>query len=160
MKTCKQCGKKLVGRDQKKFCGNSCSATYNNKKRQKKTYDDCLFCSAPLNNKVKIFCDNTCQQRYKQKIYIEEWYIGIRDGCMSRKDKRLSNRVRNHLLEINHYRCSECGWNKMARWQKRPALEIHHIDGNNKNHRPDNLQVLCPNCHALTPNYGNQAGIV
>ena len=32
-------------------------------------------------------------------------------------------------------------------------LEIHHIDGNHKNNHLENLQILCPNCHALTNNY-------
>ena len=32
-------------------------------------------------------------------------------------------------------------------------LQIHHIDGNSKNNSPDNLQVICPNCHAKTENY-------
>lgn len=32
-------------------------------------------------------------------------------------------------------------------------LEIHHIDGNKNNNQLDNLQFLCPNCHALTSNY-------
>ncbi len=32
-------------------------------------------------------------------------------------------------------------------------LELHHIDGNSNNNKLDNLQLLCPNCHSLTPNY-------
>jgi 5-methylcytosine-specific restriction endonuclease McrA len=28
-----------------------------------------------------------------------------------------------------------------------PILEIHHKDGNRENKSPDNLVVLCPNCH-------------
>jgi len=32
-------------------------------------------------------------------------------------------------------------------------LEIHHIDGNPKNHKLGNLQILCPNCHDQTDNY-------
>ena len=33
------------------------------------------------------------------------------------------------------------------------TLEIHHIDGNNKNNELSNLQILCPNCHSQTDNY-------
>jgi hypothetical protein len=33
------------------------------------------------------------------------------------------------------------------------TLEIHHIDGNNKNNDLKNLQILCPNCHSQTDNY-------
>jgi hypothetical protein len=32
-------------------------------------------------------------------------------------------------------------------------LELHHVDGNPNNNSLDNLQLLCPNCHALTENY-------
>ena len=33
------------------------------------------------------------------------------------------------------------------------TLEVHHIDGNNKNNELSNLQILCPNCHSQTDNY-------
>lgn len=34
-------------------------------------------------------------------------------------------------------------------------LEVHHIDGNCTNNKEENLQLLCPNCHSLTPNSGS-----
>ena len=33
------------------------------------------------------------------------------------------------------------------------ALELDHIDGDSTNHVFSNLQVLCPNCHSLTPTF-------
>ena len=33
------------------------------------------------------------------------------------------------------------------------VLELHHIDGNRYNHKKDNLEWLCPNCHSLTSNF-------
>ena len=35
-------------------------------------------------------------------------------------------------------------------------LQIHHIDGDCLNNIEDNLELLCPNCHSLTENYGNR----
>ena len=35
-------------------------------------------------------------------------------------------------------------------------LELHHVNGNNNDNSFDNLQLLCPNCHALTSNYRNR----
>lgn len=35
----------------------------------------------------------------------------------------------------------------------RIPLELHHINGDHTDNRLENLQVLCPNCHALTDNY-------
>ena len=33
------------------------------------------------------------------------------------------------------------------------ALELHHINGIHSDNRFENLQILCPNCHAMTDNY-------
>ncbi len=49
-------------------------------------------------------------------------------------------------------RCSLCGTERM--WRDRPLpLEVDHIDGNWRNNRPQNLQLLCPNCHSTTDTY-------
>ena len=47
--------------------------------------------------------------------------------------------------------CERC---KLPEWQGVPIpLELHHINGNNRDNRLENLQLLCPNCHALTESY-------
>lgn len=59
---------------------------------------------------------------------------------------------RHHLLE---YKCQNCGCD--GHWQEgQIALQIHHINGDNKNHSLNNLQYLCPNCHALTDTYAGR----
>ncbi len=64
------------------------------------------------------------------------------------------NLRRQYLLRSADFKCSKCGFD-----QRRPCgttiLEIDHIDGNHQNNDITNLQVLCPNCHALTPKYRN-----
>ena len=48
-------------------------------------------------------------------------------------------------------KCECCG---SIKWNGREIpLELHHINGNRADNRLENLQVLCPNCHALTDNY-------
>jgi hypothetical protein len=32
-------------------------------------------------------------------------------------------------------------------------LELHHKDGDRTNNILSNIELLCPNCHALTDNY-------
>ena len=39
-------------------------------------------------------------------------------------------------------------------------LELHHKNGVKDDLRLENLQILCPNCHALTDNYrGRKIGM-
>jgi hypothetical protein len=62
-------------------------------------------------------------------------------------------RLRNRLIEfgLKEEKCESCG---LAEWLgKRIPLELHHANGVNNDHRLANLQLLCPNCHALTENY-------
>lgn len=53
------------------------------------------------------------------------------------------------LIQKRGHKCEEC---KLANWRNQNIpLELHHIVQNDE--REENLQLLCPNCHALTPNY-------
>ena len=49
------------------------------------------------------------------------------------------------------WKCENCG-NTERLGQKIP-LQTHHIDGDSEINELENLQLLCPNCHALTENY-------
>lgn len=33
------------------------------------------------------------------------------------------------------------------------VLELHHKNGNTHDHRLENLEILCPNCHSQTDNW-------
>lgn len=60
--------------------------------------------------------------------------------------------LKNELIKLRGHRCEDCG---LTSWKNQPIpLEAHHIDGDRCNNRLDNLLLLCPNCHTLTPNYG------
>jgi hypothetical protein len=55
------------------------------------------------------------------------------------------------ITAIRGHKCECC---KQELWMDKPIpLEVHHIDGDKLNNTLDNLQLLCPNCHALTENY-------
>lgn len=55
------------------------------------------------------------------------------------------------LAYLRGWKCECCG---NAEWNGQPIpLQIHHIDGDHLNNELDNLQLLCPNCHAQTDNY-------
>lgn len=47
---------------------------------------------------------------------------------------------------------------KTGYWLDHPLIcQLHHINGNNRDNRLENLQMLCPNCHSQTDNYCGQA---
>ena len=60
-----------------------------------------------------------------------------------------SAKLREKLLRdgIKQPLCEMCG---ISTWQGMfIPLELHHIDGDHFNNELSNLQILCPNCHAV-----------
>lgn len=55
------------------------------------------------------------------------------------------------LVALRGHKCENC---ENEKWLDNPIpLEVHHKDGDHLNSAIENLQLLCPNCHALTDNY-------
>lgn len=59
---------------------------------------------------------------------------------------KLKNRIiKEKILE---YKCATCS---ISEYNNLPiSLQLDHVDGNSKNHRLENLRLLCPNCHSQT----------
>jgi len=130
----------------KKFCSNSCSASYNNKLRPKSGCADCKNCSSKLEKAHKKYCDNKCQGEYKRKVIFEK----IENG-----DTGLYyTNYRNYLIEKFGDICMNCGWREIHPITGLVPIQLDHIDGDSDNNDLKNLRLLCPNCHSLTVNFG------
>jgi HNH endonuclease len=67
---------------------------------------------------------------------------------------------RTHLKQrliaegLRKNRCERCG---IESWRGEPlSMALHHINGDGLDNRLENLALLCPNCHAQTPNFSGR----
>jgi len=75
------------------------------------------------------------------------------EDYLSNKYQINSHKLRLRLLEekIFPHQCQCC---LNTTWLNQPiSLELEHKDGNHDNNNLKNLELLCPNCHSLTPTY-------
>jgi hypothetical protein len=140
----------------KKFCDHSCAAIYNNSNRVTDTF--CLRCgkNTSLEKNQKLYCSTECSVLYRKEKKIQEYLDGTWDATTA---SGLSHSISIYLKEQAGWKCQSpnClipgGWGEINPVTGKSPVEIDHIDGNSFNNRPENLTVLCPNCHSLTPTY-------
>jgi hypothetical protein len=109
------------------------------------------WCLNGCGNEVKKgatkYCSSKCQH---------EWHFHKRVALLEsgKYDIRNSARfIKKYLIRKLGEKCSRCGWAQKHPVTGNVPVEIEHIDGNWENNLPDNLTLLCPNCHALTETY-------
>lgn len=72
------------------------------------------------------------------------------DDYLSRCTYIKSEVYKKYLIKFG-VKKAECECCKNTTWNNQPIpLELHHVDGNHYNNALDNVQLLCPNCHAQT----------
>ena len=135
-----------------KFCSRSCSATYNNrcgKYNRRKLEGKCKKCKIEIKSS-RSYCDECYSNSVMHDLKIPLW---LNREWRGGTDTGLSKIIRNYLFKKENYSCQRCSFNVMHPDDGKTILEINHINGNGTDHSPENLEVICPNCHALTSSY-------
>jgi len=149
-KKCAHCGKFLAAeKQQNKFCNQSCAAKHNNRlypKRGDGKERNCLQCGTRLSGRLKQkYCSHKCQ-----------WIFSTLKAIIdSENGDRVTRAVayRKYLISIHGAKCMKCGWSEKNPITNTVPIEMNHIDGNSTNTKLNNLELLCPNCHSLTPTH-------
>ena len=131
---CGVCGKEIYRRPSeidtgRVFCSQTCYGISSRKEIP------CLICKklilSGLNKKT---CSRSCANKLRE---------GIKYKIGSPKDKVKSQRsLKLRLLNERGKKCERCNYSKFQ------ILEVHHKNRNRKNNKLDNLELICPNCHA------------
>jgi len=121
----------------------------------KKKYN-CINCNFEKDwswrNTQNKYCSNKCHQDYRYKTIT---LPRILEGKLSLKTHR--DAILKFIIARDSYKCSKCN---LTDWcGEQMILDIDHIDGNNENNLPSNWRLLCPNCHRMTPTWGNKKRI-
>ena len=133
----------------KKFCSRSCA---NSRVWPKSEMFACIHCkkeSIVKKNQRNIYCSNKCQGQYQ---WVNETVPKIERGELTHNQVKS---LKKYLKETREEKCSECSLG--PEWNKKPlTLQLDHIDGDSDNNFPDNLRLLCPNCHTQTETFGSK----
>lgn len=141
-KICKNCGNEIKGRGIK-FCSQTCNGTYNNKDRIKKVERECNNCGVITTN--NYYCTPECNQIHKTQLRFEQ----IESGDITLDPRQ----YKKYLIHKHGAKCMRCGWCEVNPTSGNVPIELEHKDGDSSNNSLDNLELLCPNHHALTPTY-------
>ena len=98
------------------------------------------------------FCSGKCANLYKYNSYIRRWKAGEETGNSTYAGS-LAIYVKRYIKEKYGNKCCQCGWAEVHSVTGKVPVEIDHINGDWRDSREENLRLLCPNCHSLTPNY-------
>lgn len=89
------------------------------------------------------YCSVACQHEFSLKSRAEIWLAGNL-VCTNQALRRIIGLIRGYCCDV----CGISSWN-----EKNIVLEVEHKDGNSANNSPENVCLICPNCHSQTSTY-------
>lgn len=82
-----------------------------------------------------------------RKVKIDNITLTLEEILVENSPIRNTSKLKERLFKegLKEEKCEICGYSE--------NLELHHINGDPTDNRLENLQILCPNHHAKTPNF-------
>jgi len=152
---CKTCNKIIQSKIAKIFCSRSCAAKFNNskspkRKKERGTFTNCLNCNKQFyfytNVSYGKYCCSECGHKHRWGLYTVP--------RVEKGECRDSVTLRKYLISVRGNKCEIC---YVKDWNKQPlSLHVDHIDGNSDDNTPNNIRLLCPNCHSQTETFSGR----
>lgn len=101
---------------------------------------------------VKLGCYKTNQggKGFKKPKTEGKGKIPLEEILEGKQPQYQTFKLKNRLIEagLKANKCEECG---IHEWNNKPIMiELDHVNGDSRDHRLENLKMLCPNCHSQT----------
>jgi len=148
-RACLTCGKtfEVQPHQTKRFCSNVCvgrrAAT-----RKADMIRQCEHCGKTYKRHAgrtkQRSCSNGCARRLGRETRQLNLAIKNPAGSFRVRGSTRAAKSATRTIREAHPWCNRCGWR-----DEPEVLHVHHRDRDRKNNRLANLEVLCPNCHAI-----------
>lgn len=118
----------------------------------KKPRKECKNCGKEVKRLADLYCNAECGIIFRKQCSISNWKAGIEPGY--NKLGVLRPIIKQYIKDKYQNKCAICSWSEINLSTGTIPVEVHHIDGHWQNTLEENLILLCPNCHSLTPTHG------
>lgn len=148
--SCAHCGTEKWSRpcDQKRrqhnFCSRACSARFYGPRSRRNVVVECAYCHVKFERKA---CEARKAERTKSGLHFccrEHKALASRldGGIQAIHPPHYGTNYRTIAFSLYPVRCNRCPYEKDER-----VLQVHHRNHDHSDDRPENLEILCANCH-------------